>query len=90
MYYLLLSLYEERTGAEIVSYVNQITDGRVNLPPETLYALLAIFVDDQLIELSKTKGNSKKYRITGYGKKILEEEKNRLEQLVNDYSKFIK
>lgn len=89
MYYLLLALYKEKSGAEIVSFVSDITDGRVEMPPGTLYALLARFVEEELIELSKAKGNSKKYIITELGKNILQEERNRLLKLINDYTKYV-
>ena len=88
MYYILLSLKTPKTGSEIVFYVLEITKKRVELPPGTLYALLARFTDEDLIELEKTEDKSKRYIITEKGKKLLSEEKNRLELLIRDYNDY--
>ena len=49
MYFTLLALGEVRNGAEITSWVNEITKGRIKLAPGTLYALLAQFLENDLI-----------------------------------------
>lgn len=43
MYYILLSLLEERCGVDIMESVEEISRGRVKVGPGTLYALLARF-----------------------------------------------
>lgn len=50
MYFTLLALGEVRNGAEITSWVEEITKGRVSLAPGTLYALLAQFLENNLIK----------------------------------------
>lgn len=50
MFYVLLSLLrQERCGAEIVQFVDDITAGRVPLGPGTLYTILARFQEEGLI-----------------------------------------
>lgn len=56
MYYILLSLREERHGYEIMQYVEWLTDGRVTIGPGTLYSLLSRFEDDDSIEMVSKKG----------------------------------
>lgn len=50
MYFTLLALGEVRNGAEITSWVEEITKGRIKLAPGTLYALLAQFLENDLIK----------------------------------------
>ena len=49
MYFTLMALGQVRNGAEITSWVNEITKGRIKLAPGTLYALLAQFLENDLI-----------------------------------------
>ncbi|MFB0917901.1 MAG: helix-turn-helix transcriptional regulator [Clostridiaceae bacterium] len=90
MFYLLLSLREEKSGAEIFQYISDLTDNRIKMGPGTLYALLARFVDDELIYISSTNGKRKNYKLTDEGRLQLEQEFERLKQLVDDYRKVSK
>ena len=49
MYYILLSLLEERCGVDIMESVEEISRGRVKVGPGTLYALLARFEKEEMI-----------------------------------------
>ena len=49
MYYVLLSLREQRHGYEIMQYVEWLTKGRVKIGPGTLYSLLSKFEEDEWI-----------------------------------------
>lgn len=84
MYYILLSLREERHGYEIMQYVEWVTDGRVKVGPGTLYSLLSRFEEDAYTEIVSTKDNKKTYLITALGKEVLQNEINRLKQLLED------
>ena len=84
MYYVLLSLTEERHGYGIRQYANQLTNGRVNIGAGTLYALLSRFEKEGLIRATKEQENRKYYRLTNEGRKVLEEEFDRLHRLVAD------
>lgn len=84
MYYILLSLREERHGYEIMQYVEWLTEKRVTIGPGTLYSLLSRFEKDNYIHMVSKKDNKKTYRLTDLGKKILDQEIQRLEFLLED------
>lgn len=84
MYYVLLSLTEERHGYGIMQCAAQMTDGRVTMGAGTLYALLARFEKEGLIVHTHTEDNRKYYRLTLEGRKTLEEEYARLCRQVAD------
>lgn len=84
MYYVLLSLQEERHGYEIMQYVDWLTDGLVQVGPGTLYSLLARFEEDEYIQIVSTADNKKTYRITKLGDQLLDAEIRRLKSLIQD------
>ena len=87
MYYILLSLREERHGYEIMQYVEWLTDKRVRIGPGTLYSLLSRFEEDNYIKMVSQNDNKKTYIITELGKRALDQEILRLERLLNDANK---
>ena len=87
MYYILLSLRDERHGYEIMQYVDWLTDGRVAIGPGTLYSLLSRFEDDKYIEMVSKKDNKKTYKLTKAGQEVLNKEIKRLEYLLSDAKK---
>ncbi|MFY9612721.1 MAG: PadR family transcriptional regulator [Tissierellaceae bacterium] len=84
MYYILLSLMEERHGYEIMQYIDWLTDGRVKVGPGTLYSLLSRFEDDGYIDMVSDEDNKKTYIITELGKGVLDKEIDRLSLLLKD------
>lgn len=84
MYYILLSLTEERHGYEIMQYVEWLTDGRVTIGPGTLYSLLSRFEEDKYIDMIAKKENKKIYSLTELGEEVLNNEIERLEFLLKD------
>lgn len=84
MYYILLSLKEERHGYEIMQYVDWLTDGRVKVGPGTLYSLLSRFEEDGYIKMVSDDDNKKTYLIRELGSEVLDEEIIRLELLLKD------
>lgn len=90
MYYILLSLREERHGYEIMQYVEWLTDGRVTIGPGTLYSLLSRFEENKYIQMVSKKENKKIYLITSLGHETLNREIKRLENLLNDARKDVK
>ncbi len=84
MYYILLSLRQERHGYEIMQFIDWLTDGRVTIGPGTLYSLLSRFENDEYIVIVSQIDNKKTYKITPLGEKVLNEEIKRLEQLLID------
>lgn len=88
MFFTLMALGKVRNGAEITSWVNQITKGRIKLAPGTLYALLGQFLEDDLIIRVDVNKKGKHYIITDEGKDLLDKEVQRLRLLVDNYDKF--
>lgn len=85
MYFTLLALGKVRNGAEITSWVSQITGGRIKLPPGTLYALLAQFLENDLIKRVEMEKKGKYYILTNEGRNLLAEEVQRLRLLLANY-----
>lgn len=70
MYYILLSLMEECCGVDIMEKVKTISRGRVLVGPGTLYAMLAKFEENGVIEMTSSEGRRKSYIITELGKEM--------------------
>lgn len=90
MYYILLSLLQERCGVDIMNSVQEISKGRIKVGPGTLYTLLSKFEKEKIIVETSVEGRKRSYVITDYGKEILQEEYERLNTLVGDGKLFIK
>ena len=85
MFYVLLSLLrQERCGAEIVQFVDDITAGRVPLGPGTLYTILAKFQEERLIEETAVEGRKRTYALTDRGRALFRQELSRLRLCVAD------
>ena len=84
MYYILLALLTENHGYGIMQTVEKLTDGRVVIGAGTLYSLLGRFEKEGCIEQTAERERRKIYVITESGRKILQEEYNRLNHLVED------
>lgn len=85
----LLALAEgERHGYALMQEVRANTDGRVRLGPGTLYTLLDRLLPSGIIEESKRRpdpGEDQRrryYRLTKFGRLVVEAEAQRLETLV--------
>lgn len=85
MYFTLIALGEVRNGAEITAWVEEITKGRIRLAPGTLYALLAQFLENNLIKRVETDKKGKHYILTEEGRELLDEEVKRLRLLIANY-----
>ncbi len=84
MYYILLALTEECCGVDVMEKVRYISKGRVKVGPGTLYAMLSKFEDNGIIRRTAQEGRRKSYIITETGKKMLQEEYERLKMMVRD------
>ena len=82
MYYILLTLLEERCGVDIMKNVEEISHGRIKVGPGTSYALLDKFLKGGLIRETKVEGRKRSYIITEYGKELLVREYKRLQQMI--------
>ena len=84
MYYILLSLLKENHGYGIMQQIDSMTCGRVKVGAGTLYSLLSRFESEGIIEETAEADRRKNYRITEKGRTLLQEEYNRLNQLISD------
>lgn len=84
MYYILLALMEECCGVDIMEKVKTLSHGRVLVGPGTLYAMLAKFEENDVIELTVAIGRRKSYVITDIGREMLKKEYDRLKVMVED------
>lgn len=84
MYYVLLSLTQERHGYGIMQYVSELTGGQVTIGAGTLYALLSRFEEEGLIALTRTLEGRKYYQLTAEGEQTLQGEYDRLRRQVRD------
>ncbi|MHB1314289.1 MAG: PadR family transcriptional regulator [Christensenellales bacterium] len=81
MFYILLSLREERHGYGIMQYVEKITKERIQLGAGTIYQSLKKLEGDGLIAATQEIERRKQYAITKLGEKILMEEAKRIQML---------
>ncbi len=86
VYYILLGLHTPRHGYGVMQLVDEITGGRVNLGPGTLYgALNALTEKGWITPVGGAGGDRKKeYVITDAGRSAVREELERLEELLQN------
>ena len=84
---ILLCLGEERCGADVMTEVSALTNGRVAVGPGTLYNLLDQFLRDGYIEETGASGRRRSYRLTEKGRVLLREEYDRLRARIADYER---
>ena len=89
MYYILLALTEECCGVDIMEKVNRISQGRVQVGPGTLYAMLSRFEEKDIVRLTASQGRRKSYIITDVGREMLYREYERLKQMAEDGTAYI-
>lgn len=89
MYYILLALLEERCGVDISAKVLEISHGRIQIGPGTLYTLLGKFEEEKMIAEVRTEGRKRYYQITTKGTEMLKKEYERLQQQVMESQPFL-
>lgn len=84
VYYILLSLLKPLHGYGIMLNINQMSNGRVNLAPGTLYGAISALLEKEWIKSISGENDSRKkeYVITDMGKHILSNEVKRLKELI--------
>lgn len=93
LYYILLSLLTPNYGYGIMENINTLTNGRIKMGAGTLYGAINILLDKDYIVLYKEEKESRKrkeYIITEKGKKALDKEVIRLEELISNGRRIIK
>lgn len=90
MFYILVCLYQECRGADILEKVRTITANRVSIGSGTLYDLLEQFESEGMIRETKSEGRRRSYIITEKGKEMLEREYQRIRFQAADYEHLIR
>lgn len=87
VFYILLAVRNPNHGYGIIQEVEQLTKGRVVLGAGTLYGAMQTLEKKDWIRIYSVDTASRKkkqYVITELGKEIFEEERNRLEELLEN------
>lgn len=85
MFYVLMAfLKQDMCGIDITEYVNQRTEGRVQLGPGTLYTILSKFEEDGLIAEVAVDGRKRTYQLTDRGRETYLDEMERLRRCLDD------
>lgn len=84
MFYVLLALMNPNHGYQLMNAISQVSRGRMQMGPGTLYGVLTRLQKDGLIVIVQDDGRRKVYAITETGKAALKEEYNRLLAIVQD------
>ncbi len=87
MYYILVSLIEPLHGYGIIKKVEEMSSGRVKLAAGTLYGALTNLERNKLIIPTGIDPNNKRrkmYQITDLGLDVLQDEIQRLEEMVHN------
>jgi len=86
MYYVLLALKNPNYGYQLMQSIKEVSRGRIEMGPGTLYGILSRLQEDNLIKLNADDGRRKTYSLTIRGEIALEEEYKRLKEMVLDGS----
>ena len=84
MYYILLSLLKPGHGYGMMQRIKELSAGRLEMGPGTLYGVLSRMSREGLIVLTGEEGRRKNYAITRTGRDALLAEYRRLQQMVAD------
>jgi len=84
MYYVLLALMNPNHGYQLMNSIKEVSKGRVNMGPGTLYGVLSRMLNEGLIIVIDYDGRRRTYAITPKGKDVLLHEYKRLISLVED------
>ena len=88
IYYILLALQEPLHGYGIMQKTSTMSKGRLILSAGTLYGAISNLLEKEWIlpcgESSDTDGRRKMYQITEKGQEVLQNELERLEELVKN------
>ncbi|QRN86703.1 PadR family transcriptional regulator [Clostridia bacterium] len=84
MYYILLALIQPNHGYQLMSAIEQVSDGRIQMGPGTLYGVLTRLKKEKLIKVLQDDGRRKTYVITEEGLAALRREFLRLQKMIHD------
>lgn len=84
MYYILLALIQPNHGYQLMSAIDQVSGGRIQMGPGTLYGVLTRLKKEKLIKVLQDDGRRKTYVITDEGLILLRMEFFRLKKMIHD------
>jgi len=88
MFYVLLALQREpMCGMDVANYLDELTQGRLQLGPATLYTILAKYEKERYITETAVDGRKRTYQITEKGRQAYAQECERLRQCLADTEK---
>ncbi|MBN2259294.1 MAG: helix-turn-helix transcriptional regulator [Clostridiales bacterium] len=90
MFYILLCLTEPLHGYAVMQRIEELTAGRVAVGPGTLYALVSRFEKEGIVSRIPSDEGKKVYCITEKGKQLLDDELDRLKNMINDSSSVLR
>ena len=86
MYYILLALLKPGHGYGMMQRIRELSGGRLEMGPGTLYGVLSRMNREGWIVLTGEEGRRRNYAITEAGRDALLREYNRLKRMVADGS----
>lgn len=90
MFYVLMAFQRgAMCGIEIVEYLEELTNGRIQIGPATLYTILAKFEKEKMIREIRVEGRKRTYQITDKGNRVYEAEIKRLQICLEDAQKRV-
>ena len=84
MYYILLALLKPGHGYGMMQRIRELSGGRLEMGPGTLYGVLSRMTREGLITFTGEEGRRKTYAITEAGKNALLAEYGRIKRLAED------
>lgn len=93
VFYILLALHSPLHGYGIMQLVKELSSGRVNLGPGTLYGALNSLLEKgwiQAFAASEESARKKEYEITTAGRYAVQEELVRLRELLTNGERVLK
>ena len=84
MYYILLALLKPGHGYGMMQRIRELSGGRIEMGPGTLYGVLSRMNREGLIVLAEAEGRRKNYAITPAGREALLLEYERIKRMAAD------
>ncbi len=84
MYYVLLALSKPAHGYQLMIDIKEISGGRIEMGPGTLYGVLTRMLKEDLLNIKQDDGRRKTYELTVQGKMALKAEYQRIKFMLRD------